>query len=167
MHIPMARASQEKKSSRVGKRELAIALICVFGFFIGRAQVFGFVNPLALPFLAAFMGAQGFFLTALFVGVGLVTRLGDLFVARYIVAVLFLCGYHFCAVHIVRGERRGWIRLSWAAVAAAGSAFAAGILVSALYGISLFFFTVVLLETMLARLFLAIMSFTVEVLAKH
>ena len=95
MEIPIQiknRASEKKSNISAGKKELALALFCVFGFFIGRAQVFGFINPLAIPFLAAFAG-QGFFLTSIFISVGLATRLGDLFVARYIVAIILLCGY--------------------------------------------------------------------------
>ncbi|MCL2200302.1 MAG: hypothetical protein FWB80_15435, partial [Defluviitaleaceae bacterium] len=147
MHIPMTAAKSKRKP--IGKRELVVALICAFGFFIGRAQVFGFINPLAVPFLAAFMGVQGFYLTALFILIGLVTRLGDVFVARYVLAVVLFCGYYFCGLHITGGERRGWLRLPWVAVAASASVFAAGLTVFLLYGINFFFFSVVILETVL------------------
>jgi stage II sporulation protein E len=96
------------------------------------------------------MGAQGFFVAALFVGVGVATRLGDVFVARYLCAVFFLCAYYFCALHITKGENRDFLKIKWAAVAAAACAFAGGIIASLLYGMSLFFFTVTLLETLLA-----------------
>jgi len=152
MHIPIGvrgRSAETKKPTAPGKKELALALFCVFGFFIGRAQVFGFINPLAIPFLAAFF-AQGFFLTAAFVLVGLVTRLGDLFVSRYIVAVVLLCVYYVTALHISRGERRNLLRLPWLSVAAAACVFVAGMLVSSMYGMSWFFAAVIVLETLLA-----------------
>ncbi|MDR0272794.1 MAG: stage II sporulation protein E [Clostridiales bacterium] len=150
MHLPaqISTAKNAKRTAQIGKQELVVAVICVFGFFIGRAQVFEFVNPLALPFLAAFMGAQGFFLTALFIAVGLITRLGDLLVVRYLVAVGFLCGYYFVALHINR--ERNWLKITWVSAAAAGAVFFAGMITSLLYGMTMFLFTVVLLETILA-----------------
>ena len=146
MNIPVQVSPAAKKTAGPGKRELALALFCIFGFFIGRAQVFGFVNPLAIPFLAAFFG-QGFFLTSVFVIVGLATRLGDLFVARYILAVVLLGGYCFTAIHI---PHRNLMRLPWIAAAASVSFFVAGLIVASLYGFSLFFAAVILLETFLA-----------------
>ncbi|MCL2049532.1 MAG: stage II sporulation protein E [Defluviitaleaceae bacterium] len=151
MQIPISQKAAQNKSPAakgVGKRELTVALICVFGFFIGRVQVFGAINPLAIPFLAAFLGGQGFFLTALFVAVGLVTRLEGLFTARYIVAAGLLCVYYFFVLH--SGENRAWTRLPRIGFAAAGTTFAAGIFVSALHGMGLFFLAVTLLETTLA-----------------
>ncbi|MCL1878143.1 MAG: hypothetical protein FWF80_04730, partial [Defluviitaleaceae bacterium] len=135
---------------RFGKQDLAVALICVFGFFVGRAQVFGFVNPLAVPFLAAFMGAQGFYLAAVFVGIGLFTRMGDLFILRYLLAAGMLCTWYFCAAHVTRDGNRSWLRVYWVAVAAASATFLAGFIVSVMHGMTLFAFTVVLLETLLA-----------------
>jgi stage II sporulation protein E len=144
MHIPIqARVTKKTAPAQaaLGKKDLAVAVMCVFGFFIGRAQVFEFVNPLAVPFLAAFMGAQGFFLAALFVSVGLVTRIGaDFFVARYLVAVGLLCTYYFFGLH----------KQKWVFAACAAIVFFSGTVVFTLYGMSLFLFTVILLETALA-----------------
>ncbi|MCL1882643.1 MAG: stage II sporulation protein E [Defluviitaleaceae bacterium] len=152
MHLPVRVSRSDKsKNPRVGKRELAFALICVFGFFIGRVQVFGFINPLALPFLAAFMGAQGFFLASLFTLIGIFTRLGaDMFAMRYVVALGMLCGYYFCALHITRDGSKGWLKLKWVSVAAAAVVFIAGIFTSLLYSINWFFFSVAVLEATLA-----------------
>ncbi|MCL1863425.1 MAG: stage II sporulation protein E [Defluviitaleaceae bacterium] len=147
MHIPMTAAKGKK--TPIGKREMVVALICAFGFFIGRAQVFGFINPLALPFLAAFMGVQGFYLTAFFILIGLITRLGDIFIARYVLAVVLFCSYYFCGLHITAGERREWLKLPWVAVAASASIFAGGMTIFIMYGINLFFFSIVALETIL------------------
>ena len=149
MNIP-ARAKKTPAPARFGKQELAVAIICVAGFFVGRAQVFGFVNPLATPFLAAFMGAQGFYLAAIFVGLGLVTRLGDFFVLRYVMAAGMLCVWYFCASHVTRDGNRQWLKIHWVAAAAASATLVAGIIVSAMHGMTLFAFTVVLLETVLA-----------------
>ncbi|MCL2456198.1 MAG: stage II sporulation protein E [Defluviitaleaceae bacterium] len=149
MQIPVSgnKNHADARKNAVGKREIAVALICVFGFFIGRAQVFDSVNPLAVPFLAAFMSAQGFFITAVFVTAGLVTRIGDFFVARYILAIGFLCVYYFFAT---RFEEKKFFRLPYIAFAAAGAAFSGGIILSALHEMNMFFFTVTILETSLA-----------------
>ncbi|MCL1843795.1 MAG: stage II sporulation protein E [Defluviitaleaceae bacterium] len=163
MHIPVGRARLTNETKRTGiaeksenrkpvpgKRELAFTLVAAFGFFIGRATVFGFINPLAVPFLAAFMGAaQGFGLTAVFVSLGLATRLGDFIAVRYILAVVLLCGYYFFMTRATAGESRSWLRLPWVSAAAAGAVFFAGVIVASLYGMSAFLFTVAILETVL------------------
>jgi hypothetical protein len=75
----------------VPRRELASFLISLCGFFVGRAVVFTFISPLTLPFLAVYMGVgRGFMLTALFLGLGVATRLSDIFMARYDRAALHL-----------------------------------------------------------------------------
>jgi len=161
MHIPIStsprtRATHNTRAAdtqkpRPGKRELAIAIICVFGFFIGRAQVLNFINPLAVPFLAAFMGVgQSFLVPSVFMIVGTATRLGDLFMARYIVAVAVLGAVHFGLLYTSSETHRKFTRLPIIAGVAAAAMFAGGIIVSAVYNINLFFLTVILLETVLA-----------------
>ncbi|MCL2385976.1 MAG: stage II sporulation protein E [Defluviitaleaceae bacterium] len=151
MHIPMSRPTEKNKPPRVGKREFAVVLIAAFGFFIGRAQVFGFINPLAIPFLVVFMtSGQGFLLTAIFVSLGLATRLGDMYAFRYLLAVWMLYGYYFLVLRATKGEFRTWLKLHWIAAAAAVAMFVAGIVMASLYGMSVFFFTIAILETVLA-----------------
>ena len=135
----------------VTKRDLATVLVGSFGFFIGRAMVFTFVSPLALPFLAAFMGAgQGFYLAALFLTLGLATRLGYFLTFRYLVAIGLMCTYYFLGQRFAGIRARGWLRIHIVAAVAAGSMLVSGLGVSALYGLNVFLLTVVLLEAVLA-----------------
>ena len=142
-------SQRENTKPTVSRHDIAALLVGAFGFFIGRATVFTFVNPLALPFLAAFMGAtKGFYLTAVFVSLGLFTRLGNLLTLRYLLALGILCAYHFLMTRT--GIFRPWLKLPYIAAATAASALVSGLAVAAVYGRSPFLFTVTLLETALA-----------------
>ncbi|MCL2840516.1 MAG: stage II sporulation protein E [Defluviitaleaceae bacterium] len=133
--------------ARVGKNEIASLIIGAFGFFIGRATVFTFINPLALPFLAAFMGnTKGFYFTAVLVSLGLFTRMGDLLTMRYLMAVGLMCLYYFIGTKLM-GEQRGWLKLPYVGLAAAAITFVSGVTVAVLYDMSPFLLTVAVLET--------------------
>ena len=98
----------------LSKREFATALAGSAGFFVGRAVFFQMVNPLALAFLATFMdvGTAGwsFYVTAIFIVLGLATRLGDIFVLRYIFAIGLLCFFHFVSVRLMPYFRSSFFR---------------------------------------------------------
>jgi len=130
------------------KREFATGLVGVFGFFIGRAMVFGFVSPLALPFLAVTMGARSFYLTAIFLSLGLLTRLGELFVIRYLLAIGLVCIYYFIGTHF--GQYREWLKLPYVACVAAGSILVSGIAIAFFNDASPFLFVVTVTETIIA-----------------
>jgi len=126
-------------------------VVGALGFFIGRISVFGFVNPLALPFLAAFMGAgKAFYMTALFLSLGMATRLGDLFTLRYLLAVGLMCGYYFITLRAAGGHNKGWLKLPYVAAAASGTVLVSGLVFAALYGITTFLVLVTFLEAVLA-----------------
>ncbi|MCL2286379.1 MAG: stage II sporulation protein E [Firmicutes bacterium] len=135
----------------INKNDIASALVGVFGFFIGRAMVFTFVSPLALPFLAVFMGAgKGFYLTATFLALGLLTRLGQLLTMRYLLAISMLCTYYFLMTRITREEVRQWLKLPYVAAVTAGAILFSGLIFATAYGRSPFLLTVTILETVLA-----------------
>jgi len=144
-------SKDENTKPLINRSDIASVLVGVFGFFIGRAMVFTFVNPLTLPFLAAFMGAsKGFYLTAVFLTLGLLTRLGNLLTIRYLLAIGIMCTYYFFMIRITRGEARGWLKLPYIAAASAGAMLISGVVVAIAYGMSPFLFTVAILETVLA-----------------
>ena len=133
------------------KGDIAYGIVSAFGFFIGRATVFTFVSPLALPFLAVFIGAsKGFYLTATFVALGLFTRMGNLLTMRYLVAVALMCIYYFFCTRIAGGRFKNWLKLQYIACATSAIIFISGASVIILYGSSPFLFSVIILETLLA-----------------
>jgi len=135
----------------ITRSDIASLLVGAFGFFIGRAMVFTFVNPLVLPFLAAFMGAsKGFYLTAIFLTLGLFTRVGNLLTIRYLLAIGIMCAYCFILTRVTNGTWRTWLKLPYIAAASAGAMLISGIIVAAAYGMSPFLFTITILETVLA-----------------
>jgi stage II sporulation protein E len=132
------------KTAHFGRADIATVLIGALGFFVGRAVVFDFVNPLAVPFLAAFAGGKGFYVTAAFVALGVATRLGDFLMARYLVAVALLCTYYFF------GSRLGKLGMYWVAGAAAAASLIAGAAAAAMFGWDMFLLSVALIEMVLA-----------------
>ncbi|MCL2364271.1 MAG: stage II sporulation protein E [Defluviitaleaceae bacterium] len=145
-----AQSSAAKASSAsLTRRDVGTVVVGAGGFFIGRAVVFGFVNPLALPFLAAFMGARAFYLTALLTVLGMATRLGDFYTLRYMAAVGLLCGYYFVATRVA-GNNRSWLTLPYVAVATGVAMMLSGMAFAALYGDGSFLYVVAGLEAVLA-----------------
>ena len=144
--------------SFISKRDVATVLVGAFGFFIGRAVVFTFVNPLVLPFLAVFMGTKGaFYWTAIFLSLGLATRLGELLTLRYMLAIGLMCIYYFFGTKITRRFTNGserisvsWLKLPFIAGAAAVSMLLSGVMFALIYGVSSFLIMVAILETVLA-----------------
>ena len=146
--IPQTKTSNPNLLS---KNNLATALVGVFGFFIGRAMVFTFVNPLAIPFLAVFIGAgKGFYLTATFLTLGLFTRLGSVLTFRYLLAIGIMCGYYYIMQRVVNSSSIPWLKLPYVAAAASGTMLISGLAIAAIYGFTPFLATVVMLEAVLA-----------------
>ena len=151
----LSRSFQRSENARtkplINKGNIASAIVGAFGFFIGRAMVFTFVSPLAIPFLAAFMGAsKGFYLTAIFLTLGLFTRMGNFLTARYLLAIGLMCMYCFFMTSMTKDRPQTWLRLPFIAAAASGSLLISGLLFAAWYGMSPFLLTITILETVLA-----------------
>ncbi|MDR1663830.1 MAG: stage II sporulation protein E [Clostridiales bacterium] len=140
-----------KASVFVSKRELASVAVAACGFFVGRAMVFTFVNPLCLPFLATFAGSgHSFYIAALFVLAGLLTRLGEVLTARYLVAAALLCVYEWFVARMVRAGRMPRPKWILQGVAASVCMLVSGVFTAVLYGNSAFLFLVAVIESVLA-----------------
>jgi len=145
--------SKRRNATFVSKRDIATVTIGAFGFFIGRAIVFTFINPLALPFLAVYMGAgRAFYWTAMFLILGLATRLGELLTLRYVLAIGIMCTYHFAGTRIAKNfdTTNVWLKLPFVALSAALVMFISGIVFTIIYDFSPFLIAVAVLETVLA-----------------
>ena len=160
------------------KRELATTLAGSVGFFIGRVIFFQMVNPLALAFLATFMEigtGWSFYITAIFITLGLATRLGDIFVLRYILAVGLLCLCHFFSIRFLfpylrKHGRAHALRspLYAQAVMAGLCALIAGIVAAILAGGSGYLLAVAIMESVLtASLVLTIKRATLLLTAQR
>jgi len=152
-------ATKSKSTFFLSRRELATTLAGSAGFFIGRAIVLQMVNPLAIPFLATFMDVGtgwSFYLTAVFIALGIATRLSDIFVLRYIMAIGLLCVCHFFSVRYLfpylRKSRTRVLRSPvFAQACMAGlCTLAAGITAASISGGSGYLLAVALMESVLA-----------------
>ena len=154
---------------------MATALAASAGFFIGRVIVFQMVNPLALPFLASFMevgtSKWSFYISAIFVVLGLATRLSDIFVLRYILAVGLLCICHYASVQFLfprLKSRRAFVSILYAQALMAGlCTLVAGITVSTIVGGSGYLLAVTIIESILAVAFVLIVKRATLILTTH
>ncbi|MCL2421060.1 MAG: stage II sporulation protein E [Defluviitaleaceae bacterium] len=141
------------------RREIATTLAGSIGFFIGRVIFFQMVNPLALAFLATFMEVGtgwSFYITAIFITLGIATRLNDIFMLRYILAIGLLCLCHFFSIRFLfpylkkSGRIRAFRYPLYAQALMAGlCALAAGIAAAVIAGGSGYLLAVALMETLL------------------
>ena len=156
------------------KRELATVIASSAGFFIGRAIVFQMVNPLALPFLASFMevGTKwSFYISAIFIVLGLATRLNDIFVLRYILAVILLCASHFFATRFLfprfKNRRILGPLLYVQALIAGLCILIAGISAAVIIGGSGFLLAVAIMESVLTMAIVLIIKRATLILTAH
>jgi len=159
------------------KRELATALAGSAGFFIGRVMFFQMVNPLALAFLATFMEigtGWSFYITAVFIVLGLATRLSDVFVLRYILAVGLLCICHFFAVRFLfpylrRHRRSRPLRSPFyaQAIMAGVCVFFAGIAAAVIAGGSGYLLAIAIMESILTASLVLIIKRATLILTAH
>ena len=161
----------------LSKRELATTLAGSAGFFIGRVVFFQMVNPLALAFLATFMEVgtgRSFYITAIFIVLGLATRLGDIFVLRYIFAVGLLCLCHFFSVRFLfpylrRHRKSGILRSTFyaQAIMAGLCILLAGIAAAVIAGGSGYLLAVTLMESILTVSLVLIIKRATLILTAH
>ena len=147
--VPNDGEEKTRKPFFFSKRELATVAAGACGFFIGRAVVFS-VNPLAIAYLSTFLNSgYAFFLTAALTGLGLATRLNDIFIARYIIAIALMCAFNIISgkFSMPRAFKRNPALTQ--AGAAAASVLLAGAAAAALIGNSNYLYLTALLETVL------------------
>ncbi|MDR2649188.1 MAG: stage II sporulation protein E [Clostridiales bacterium] len=86
---PVSRAGGRFFLTRGDAARLAVSAI---GLFIGRTVLFDMVNPVAAGFLASLMGTGlNFYITAVFLLMGIATKLHGIYLIRYLICVSLLC----------------------------------------------------------------------------
>ena len=140
------KAPVKGKNAFITRKELAISMIGIMGFFLGRVVVFDTLNPIAVSFLATLLGRGSlvlFFVTALLIGLGFFTT--ELYLLKYgICLVLLLCTQLF--VH----KRR--IRLNEISQSVMGgmAIFTAGLIFALLSDLSFYYGLIAVIEGLLA-----------------
>ena len=88
------------------KADAARLAVSVTGFFVGRMILFGYVSPAAIGFLASFAGTgAGFYLTAVFIMLGIATKVQGVYLIRYLICVCLLCAANILAEYFLpRGK---------------------------------------------------------------
>ena len=80
------------KGISVKKREVApeVIMFSIIGFVLGRVAIFGFINPMAIGFLAYFLLKKEFYPILLFTTIGIFTRFGGIYFVMYLGSVVIL-----------------------------------------------------------------------------
>ncbi|MCL2851586.1 MAG: stage II sporulation protein E [Defluviitaleaceae bacterium] len=139
----VAHKSAGKLGITLTKKDTALLLVAVMGFFVGRFVVFDIINPVAVGFVANFMGGGAIFVVvALLSGVGAATLVTGSFMLKYILALSLLV-----ACHAYFSKRKLVPNIYVKSVVAAGCSLAGGLLLAALEGMSAFFALLAVLES--------------------
>lgn len=88
MKAVIGRKIKDTTGLMLTKTEGVALIISIMGLVLGRVAVLGFLNPIAIGFLASFM-AKGnkVYLLGIFTAVGFMTRFGGLYLVKYLLAV--------------------------------------------------------------------------------
>jgi uncharacterized membrane protein YfcA len=124
------------------------------GFFIGRIALFDdMVNPVAIGFLSSLTGTGfSFYTTALFVLLGIATKLQYIYLIRYIVCVGLLCAINIFARQYLVLKKNLYITVFAQGIAGSICIIVGGLSVAWLGGdgISLYLLILSLVEAVLA-----------------
>ncbi|MDR3091598.1 MAG: stage II sporulation protein E [Clostridiales bacterium] len=136
----------------------------VVGFFLGRVMLLRFLNPVAMPFLAASAGeSPRFYFILVFSLIGLFTKLEGVFFLKYLACAAFVTAGH--VIISKSAKKRGGVRppayLAVCGAAAALSSFG----FSALYGLTPYFAVMSLFETGLSVSVACVMKKTAGVIS--
>ena len=145
--------SAQKDTPHVTRQDITNIAIAALSFFMGRVMVFGTVNPIAVPYAAAFLGGNIFFAAAVFAALGLLTHASSQYVSKYIICLALLSAANIALM--LAGKTRRANGLLCAAIAGM-AALAAGFLVALLNDANLYLSLMALLE--------GVLSFTVSLI---
>lgn len=91
----------KQKQNTLTYSDLVVVLYSIAGFFIGRTIVFQFLNPIAISYLFLFTGVR-FYIVALFVAIGLFTKLSGMYFFKYLAVIGLMC--FFRTIKIVKRQ---------------------------------------------------------------
>ncbi len=131
----------------ITKRDLWDLAFSAGGFFIGRAMIFGSINPIVIAYLATFLfSGPRFYMALVFAGLGLVTKFSSIYSIKYYMCLglLFLSG-----VTLKNRVRNKSLLLP---IIGGTSIFLSGVILSITYGFSAFLLVMAALEGGLAAL---------------
>ena len=130
----------------IKSRSVSWLLFCIFAFFIGRVVILGGVNPIAIGYLANFMGTGALIYTiSSFALLGFVTRFQGNQMLKYIFAMLGICvASSFFTFKKIRATAMQSAAISGASV------FMSGILIASISGMSAYSAILAVMEGALA-----------------
>lgn len=136
---------QYKTNVSLFKTDLTSLVLCVFGLFIGRVSVFSFLNPLAIGYLSVFLLTNfKFYLIALFVSFGIITKFSSLYITKYILCIGFMIISN-ALIPKFYSKKNTLVT----ALIGSISIFISGILITVFNGVTFYFVLISLLESVL------------------
>ncbi len=120
-------------------------IMSLCAFFLGRVAVFQFMNPVSIAFIGNFIGkGYKFYTVSFFTAIGILTKFEGLYFFKYLLAIILLAALDSLS-KVWDSELRDFIK----AIACFVAVFIPGFLISYVYGRSLYFTLMSLLEGVL------------------
>lgn len=144
MEKTLKKQNISKPTFALTKKTTFSHFISILGFFIGRIIMFRTLNPIAIAYLAAYSFSPNYYITAVFVFLGVLTRYKDIYISRYILAVATLTFINIIAKQYIK-KPTPFLRSLSGGIAT----LFAGLLFAVINGFSLYFTTLAFLESAL------------------
>ncbi len=117
-------SKQKPQALIVAKSEIISISLCLSGFFIGRITMLDFLSPVGIAYLATFSAISKnlrYYLTAVFIALGFLSKLQGDFLFKYVLAiVLVVLPNAIIHLKIIAGYRlvlqKTWVQSSIAAI---------------------------------------------------
>ncbi len=126
------------------KQDAVWFLFAIFGFFTGRVIVLNILNPIAIPYIANFLGTGLIYPMSLLTAVGFFTKLKGIYLIKYLVSLFILCG-----TNLYMTKKHIKPTMSINAAAGGAATLITGAVVCVFNGFSLYFAIMALLEGLL------------------
>lgn len=133
-----------KITSNLSQKYNIFILLCIASFFISRISIFYMLNPIAISFLGCILFRKHLFNFALaFSVLGFFSNMGNFYISKYIICLclLFITNLFF--------KKDKFSNIFFRAIFSGICIFISGLIISFLNGLSLYYFTVALLEATL------------------
>ncbi len=129
----------------LSRNDVLTFLYSLFGFFLGRAIIFGVLNPFAIAFLALFCFEDyKFYFICVSILIGIFTVAGKVSIAKYVVAIFFMA-----MVNLILSKKYKRASVVYKVAVGGICIFVAGLIMAFFNHMSLYFTLLAVLELIL------------------
>ncbi|MFI3230593.1 MAG: SpoIIE family protein phosphatase [bacterium] len=146
------------------KAYIITALFWIASFFIGRANIFNTLNPIAVAFMGTLLFNRNiFYISSLSVLMGLLSKSDAYYIFKYILCIGIMI---FLNLFLKSSKSNKKPKVLTKAIICTGSIFVSGMMVTILNGFSGYYFVVAILESALTFCLFFVLNIGVQTLLK-